>query len=131
MAQRIGVVLATILYVGAGTLHFLKTDAYLGIMPPYIPWHLLMVRLSGICEILGGLGLLIPRTRRTAAWGLVGLLLAVFPANIYMATNPQDTGAESIAPVLLWGRLVLQPLLIWWVLWCTKARIVLAADARR
>jgi uncharacterized membrane protein len=122
MAQAIGAVLAAIFYVAAGALHFIDTDAYLRIMPPYIPRHLFMVRLSGICEILGGLGLLIPRTRRAAAWGLVALLLAVFPANIYMATNPVDAGAASIAPVLRWGRLALQPLLMWWVLWCTKTR---------
>jgi uncharacterized membrane protein len=120
MAQKIGVVLAAIFYVAAGTLHFIKTDAYLRIMPPYIPWHLFMVRFSGVCEILGGLGLLLPQTRRVAAWGLVALLVAVFPANVYMATNPMDAGAASIAPVVRWGRLALQPLLIWWVLWCTK-----------
>jgi uncharacterized membrane protein len=121
MAQRIGVVLAAILYVGAGTLHFIKTDTYLRIMPPYVPWHLFMVRFSGACEILGGLGLLLPQTRRAAAWGLVALLIAVFPANIYMMSNPLESGAGSIPPVVLWARLALQPLLIWWVLWCTKA----------
>ena len=119
-AQRISVVSAAILYVGAGTLHFIKTDAYLRIMPPYVPWHLFVVRFSGVCEILGGLGLLLPQTRRAAAWGLVALLIAVFPANIYMVSNPLEAGAESIAPVLRWGRLALQPLLIWWVLWCAK-----------
>jgi uncharacterized membrane protein len=119
-AQRIGWVIAAIFYVAAGTLHFIKTDAYLRIMPPYIPWHVFMVHASGVCEILGGLGLLIPRTRRAAAWGLVALLIAVLPANIYMATNPLDAGAETIPPALRWGRLALQPLLIWWVLGCTK-----------
>ena len=119
-AQRIGLVVAAIVYVLAGALHFIKTDVYLRIMPPYIPWHLFMVRASGVLEILGGLGLLIPQTRRAAAWGLVALLIAVFPANIYMATNPIDTGAESIAPLFRWGRLALQPLLVWWILWCTK-----------
>jgi uncharacterized membrane protein len=123
IVRKIGLVLAALLYVVAGALHFIETDAYLRIMPPYIPWHLFMVRLSGICEILGGLGLLIPRTRRAAAWGLVALLIAVFPANIYIATNPMDAGAASIAPVLRWGRLALQPLLMWWVLWSTAPRL--------
>jgi uncharacterized membrane protein len=104
-AQSIGVLFAAIFYVTTGTLHFIEPDAYLRIMPPYIPWHVAMVRLSGGCEILGGLGLLIPQTRRMAAWGLVALLIAVFPANLYMATNPLDAGAASIAPVLRWGRL--------------------------
>ena len=119
-AQSIGLLLAAIFYVGAGALHFIKTDAYLRIMPPYIPWHLAMVRISGVFEILGGLGLLVQRTRRAAAWGLVALLIAVFPANVYMATNPIEAGAASIAPILRWGRLPLQALLVWWLLWCTK-----------
>jgi uncharacterized membrane protein len=120
-AQKIAVVLAAIFYIGAGTLHFLKPEPYLRIMPPYLPWHIAMVRVSGAFEILGGLGLLLPETRRAAAWGLVLLLIAVFPANLYMATNPIEAGAASIAPVLRWGRLPLQVLLIWWVLWCTRS----------
>jgi uncharacterized membrane protein len=124
-AQRIGVALAAIFYVVAGALHFLKPEPYLRIMPPYIPWHVAMVRVSGGFEILGGLGLLVSATRRAAAWGLVALLIAVFPANIYMATHPIEAGAASIAPVLRWGRLPLQLLLIWWLLWCTKPRFVL------
>jgi uncharacterized membrane protein len=118
--QRIALVLAAIFYVFAGSLHFTRPEFYLRIMPPYIPWHMAMVRISGFFEILGGLGLLIPKTRRAAAWGLIALLIAVFPANLYMATNPVETGAASLAPVLRWGRLPLQLLLMWWVLWCTR-----------
>jgi uncharacterized membrane protein len=118
--RKIGLALAAVLYVVAGALHFVQTDAYLEIMPPYIPWHLAMVRISGVCEILGGLGLLLPQTRRAAAWGLITLLIAVFPANVYMATNPIEAGAASIAPLLRWGRLPLQVVLGWWLLWCTK-----------
>jgi uncharacterized membrane protein len=122
VAQRVGLVLAAIFYVGAGSLHFLRPEPYLKIMPPYVPWHLAMVRISGFFEIVGGLGLLIPPTRRAAAWGLIALLIAVFPANFYMATNPIEAGAVSIAPILRWGRLPLQLLLMWWVLWSTRAR---------
>jgi uncharacterized membrane protein len=121
--QRIGLVSAALFYIVAGTLHFLKPGAYLKIMPPYIPWHGVMVSASGVFEILGGMGLLIPQVRRAAAWGLVALLIAVFPANIYMATNPVEAGAASIAPVLRWGRLPLQLLLIWWVLCYTRPRL--------
>jgi uncharacterized membrane protein len=121
-AQKIGLVSAAIFYAAAGSLHFIKPDAYLKVMPPYIPWHVAMVRLSGGFEILGGLGLLVPHRRRTAAWGLVGLLIAVLPANVYMATNPIDAGAGLIAPALLWARLPLQLLLAWWLLWCTRPR---------
>lgn len=122
-AQRIALVCAAIFYVVAGSLHFIKPDAYLKIMPPYIPRHVAMVGLSGVFEILGGLGLLIPQTRRVAAWGLVALLIAVFPANVYVATNPIESGAASIAPVLRWGRLLVQLLLVWWLLWCTRPRL--------
>jgi len=102
----------------------------LRIVPPYIPWHLLMVRVSGFFEIVGGFGLLVPRTRRPAAWGLVALLVAVFPANIYMATNPIEAGAASIAPILRWARLPLQVLLIWWLLWCTRLRLVVGSGTK-
>jgi len=124
-AQTVGLAFAAVFYVFAGTLHFLKPAPYLRIVPPYIPWHLPMVLISGAFEILGGVGLLVPQARRNAAWGLVALLIAVFPANIYMATNPIDAGAASIAPVLRWGRLPLQLLLVWWLLWCTRPRAVL------
>jgi uncharacterized membrane protein len=112
---KIGRLLAAILFIGAGSLHFLKTRIYLQIMPPYIPWHLAMVYISGGFEILGGAGLLFAQTRRFAAWGLVALLIAVFPANLYMATD-----MPSVPAVIRWGRLPIQLLLIWWVLWCTK-----------
>ena len=121
-AQTIGLALAALLYVAAGTLHFVIPGAYLRIMPPYIPWQAPLVFITGGCEILGGLGLLVPQVRRYAAWGLIVLLIAVFPANIYMATNPVEAGAASIAPILRWGRLPLQLLLIWWLVWCTRQR---------
>ena len=122
--QRIAVVVAAVFYIVAGSLHFIKPAPYLRIMPPYITWHAAMVRISGAFEILGGLGLLVPATRRAAAWGLVAVLIAVFPANIYMAVHPVEAGAAGIAPVLRWGRLPLQGLLIWWLLWCTRPRYV-------
>ena len=124
-AQTVGLIFAAVFYFAAGTLHFLKPQPYLKIMPPYIPWHLPMVLITGTFEILGGVGLLVPLARRNAAWGLIALLIAVFPANIYMATNPIEAGAASIAPVLRWGRLPLQLLLVWWLLWCTRPRAVL------
>jgi len=114
------VVLAAIFYVVAGALHFLKPEPYLRIMPPYIPWHATMVRASGVFEILGGLGLLVSETRKASSWGLIALLVAVVPANIYMATHPIDAGAVAIAPVLRWGRLPLQVFLALWLLWCTR-----------
>lgn len=116
--QKVFLVVAAIFYTFAGTLHFLRPAMYLKIMPPYVPWHLAMVYVSGAAEILGGIGLLVTPVRRSAALGLVALLIAVFPANLYMATNPVEAGASGLPPAALWGRLLLQPVLIWWVLWC-------------
>jgi uncharacterized membrane protein len=118
--QRIAVALAAIFYVVAGSLHFIKPGPYLRIVPPYIPWHGAMVQVSGAFEIVGGLGLLVSETRKAASWGLIALLIAVFPANIYMATHPIEAGALAIAPVLRWGRLPLQVFLVLWLLWCTR-----------
>jgi uncharacterized membrane protein len=120
--QRIAVALASVFYIGAGILHFTKTEFYLKIVPPYIPWHPAMVYISGVCEIAGGVGLLVPTLRRAAAWGLVALLIAVFPANVFMATDPLAAGAQSIPPAIAWGRLPLQLVFIWWVLWATRER---------
>lgn len=121
--QKVFLVIAAIFYTFAGTLHFLRPAMYMKIMPPYVPWHLAMVYVSGAAEILGGIGLLVTPMRRSAALGLVALLIAVFPANLYMATNPVEAGASALPTAALWGRLLLQPLLIWWVLWCTRARL--------
>ncbi|QJW91574.1 DoxX family protein [Spirosoma taeanense] len=98
-------------YVAAGINHFVSPRFYLAIMPPYIPAHNLMVVLSGVAEIGLGLGLLFPATRSLSAWGLILLLIAVFPANIYMATADQFA---AISPWIRWGRLPVQGLLIWW-----------------
>jgi len=112
--QKVFLIVAAIFYIFAGTMHFVRPDFYLRIMPPYIPWHVAMVDISGVAEFAGGVGLLIPSLRRAAAWGLVALLIAVFPANIYAATSP------GLFSWLAWARLPIQPVLIWWVLACTK-----------
>jgi uncharacterized membrane protein len=118
--KRVLLVLASVSFLFSGILHFAKTSLYLKIMPPYVPWRLGMVRISGVCEVLGALGLLLPATRRLAAWGLVALLVAVFPANLYMATNPVETDTAGISATIRWGRLPLQLVFIVWVLWCSK-----------
>jgi uncharacterized membrane protein len=106
-----GLYLQSIVYIIAGIAHLVKPRPFLSIMPPYVPAHQLMVGLSGIAEILLGIGLLIPATRSWAAWGLILLLIAVFPANIYMATADKFV---QIPALIRWGRLPLQGLLIWW-----------------
>ena len=110
-----------IVFVLAGINHFLNPDFYLKIMPPYLPWHLFLVYLSGVFEIILGALLLIPKFSRLAAWGLIALLIAVFPANIYMAMNTELF--PELNPLLIWVRLPLQFLLIVWAFWFTKSAV--------
>lgn len=114
--RRLSRWLLGVAFIGAGINHFLNSEFYTAIMPPYIPYHLKIVYLSGILEILGGLGILVPKTQQWAGYGLIALLLAVFPANIYMAMNSELF--KNIAPAwALYLRLPLQFILIAWVYW--------------
>ena len=106
-----------IAFIAAGVYHFVRPDFYTNIMPPYLPWHLELVYVSGAAEALLGVMVLIPKTRWLGAWGLIPLLIAVFPANIHMALNPQDY--PDIPVVVLWLRLPLQFVLIAWAYWFT------------
>jgi uncharacterized membrane protein len=109
-----------ILYMGAGVMHFVATHAYERIMPAYLPAHLELVLLSGAAEIAGGFGVVLPATRRAAAWGIVCLLISVMPANVWMAQHPELT--PGVPVWLLWLRLPLQLPLIWWALQYTKCK---------
>ncbi|HAS41129.1 MAG TPA: DoxX family protein [Microscillaceae bacterium] len=104
-----------VLYILAGINHFVQPKFYMKIMPPYIPAHKLMVDLSGVAEVLLGIGLFFPQTRSWAAIGLIALLIAVLPANIYMLTERLANRRFRKIPVaFLWFRLPLQALLIYW-----------------
>jgi uncharacterized membrane protein len=120
--QKILLYLAAIFYVFAGWMHFRQPDTYLKIVPPQLPWRMAAVYISGAAEMAGGFALLVPVLRRAAAWGLVALLIAVFPANVYMAASNVQVTSGTIPQFLLWLRLPLQGVLIWWVLWCSQAR---------
>jgi uncharacterized membrane protein len=111
-------VLLAVFFVGAGINHFLRTGFYLRMMPPYVPFHLAMVQTSGVAEIVLAVLLLLPRTAAAAAWGLIVLLVAVFPANVQMALHP-DTFPE-FQPAALWLRLPLQAVMIAWAYWYTR-----------
>ena len=106
------------LYVIAGAGHFIVTRVYMRIMPDYLPAHRELVLLSGAAEIAGGIGLLIPQTRRTAAWGIAIYLIAVFPANFWMVQHPNRY--PGIPLWAMWLRLPLQLPLIWWAWQYTK-----------
>jgi uncharacterized membrane protein len=107
------------LYVVAGVAHFLAPRTYAQVVPPGFPRPLALVFLSGAAEVALGLGVIHPRTRRLSAWGIVALLVAVFPANVYMATG--DVALDGVPAwaadppdAALWARLPLQAVLVCW-----------------
>lgn len=110
--------LLAVFFVVAGFNHFISPDFYLKIMPPYLPWHLPLIYLSGVFETALGILLLLPKFTRIAAWGMIALLIAVFPANIHMAIHP-ELFPEYRAGAL-WLRLPLQLLMIAWAYWYTR-----------
>ncbi|GAC1355500.1 MAG: hypothetical protein NVS4B8_09520 [Herpetosiphon sp.] len=118
--RAFAVVVLAVLMIGTGVLHLVMPLPFAAIVPAYLPAHLLIVYISGVAEIMGGAGLLVPATRSAAAWGLILLYIAVFPANIDMAIHNTPLGGNHY-PVLLWLRLPFQILLIAWAWWCGKA----------
>ncbi len=105
------------LMVATGTLHFVYPHFYTKIMPGYLPWHVELVYLSGFIEIALGLLLLVPRFSRLAAWGIIALLIAVFPANIHVYQHQELVPAPPILHLL---RLVLQAVFIIWAYWLAR-----------
>ena len=103
------------LFVVAGVLHFVIPKFYLAIMPAWLPSPLMLVYVSGVLEMAGAIGLLLPATRTLAAVGLILLLAAVFPANVEMLRLASARGASPLFITACWIRLPLQPLLMWWV----------------
>ena len=108
-------------YLMIGVNHFLDPAFFLKIMPPYLPWHLELVYLSGAFEIILGLSLMISKLRTYAAWGIIFLLIAVYPANIYLAFNEAPQKALEISPFLAsWVRLPIQFILLGFAYWHSK-----------
>lgn len=115
------ILLMSIFYVRIGVHHFLDPEYFLNIMPPFLPYHLELVYISGFFEILFGILLMFQNTRAFAGKGLIILLIAVFPANIYLA---QTNGAAlGISPLIAWGRLPFQFVFIGLAYWHTKEQI--------
>jgi uncharacterized membrane protein len=108
--------------VASGIGHFAITDAYVAMVPASFPAPRLLVWLSGVAELAGGIGLVLPwlSLRRAAAIGIIALLLAIFPANINMAVNHISPPGMHISPTALWARLPLQALFIAWAWWLAR-----------
>jgi uncharacterized membrane protein len=116
--KRIALLLLAAAFVYAGVSHFTGPEFFVAIVPPYLPAPLLLVYLSGVAEVAGGVGVLIPQLRRLASWGLLALLVAVYPANIHMALHPELF--PQMTPTALYVRLPIQFVFAAWVWWATK-----------
>jgi len=110
--------LLAVAFAASGALHFLRPRMYEEIVPDYLPAHHEIVLASGAAEIAGAVMVVFPRTRRLGGLWIAATLVAVFPANVDMALNPDRY--ESLPTALLWARLPLQGLLIWWALRATR-----------
>lgn len=110
-------ILLAVFFIAAGVNHFISPGLYLPMMPDYLPWHLGLIYASGLAEIAGGIGICVPQWRRASGWGLIALLIAIFPANLHMALNDIPLNGKHLPPWALWSRLPVQLLMIAWVHW--------------
>lgn len=117
-ALRIPLLIIASFFLVGGIAHFISAEFFVAIMPAYLPWHYELVIISGVFEILGALGLLIPKTRLIAAYGLMALCVAVFPANLNMALHPENFA--NVPVLALYLRLPLQAVIIWFIWWSVK-----------
>lgn len=120
MRKDIARIVLGVLFILASRLHFTHVDAELKIIPAFLPWRRQALYITGLFEFIGGVGLFVPRFKRTAAWGLVALLIAVFPANVYHAVKNIRLGGMLNLRLYQWARLPFQGVFIYWVLWSTS-----------
>jgi uncharacterized membrane protein len=109
-------------FVIAGVLHFLSPRTYKKIMPPWVPAPEAMVYASGVAEIAGGVGMMVPARRRLAGWWLIATMVGVFPANLHMAMNAEAYPAVPGGAVSLWARLPFQGVFVAWILHGMRGR---------
>ena len=117
-SQRAGLGFVFLWFLFGGVGHFVATDFFVSIVPPYIPWPRAAVYVSGVFELLGAIGILFARWRSLAGWGLTLLIVCVTPANLYMWQHPDLF--PDFPPALLTLRMVIQVLLIACVIWSTR-----------
>lgn len=120
IAKSILIIISSIFYTIVGIKHFINPEFFLAIVPPYLPYHLELVYISGFFEILFGIMILFPRYRFYGSIGLILLLLAVFPANIYLAQSKEAQVAIGASQQIATWRLPIQGLLIFVAYWIRK-----------
>ena len=116
--KLLSIITMGLFYISVGVNHFTDPYWFLQIVPPYLPYKIELVYISGLLEVILGLMLLIPKTRFYAGWGLIVLLIAVYPANIYLAQTNGE--AMNTTPLVAWGRLPFQFIFIGLAYWHTK-----------
>ena len=116
--KTLSIIIMTLFYIMAGTNHFINPDWYVRIVPPILPFKTVIVYISGILEIILGTLLIFPKTRFIAGWGLILLLVAVYPANIYIALTNGEV--MDTTPLIAWGRLPFQFVFIGLAYWHSK-----------
>lgn len=122
--------IAALIFLAAGIGHFLARDTLARFIPPYLPAAGALVLISGAFEIAGGIGLLVDRFRRWAAWGLSAMLVSFLPANLFMALNPADAGLPEVPEAIFWLRIAVLPLMVWCLFWCTRGNPATRAGFR-
>ena len=120
--RGVGLLAIALVFTSAGVLHFVHPEGFVRIVPHFLPAPRALVFVSGACEVLLGLGILLPRSRAAAGAGLIALLVAVFPANIQMLLDARAAGAAEWWQLALWLRLPLQGLLALWIFRAAIAR---------
>lgn len=113
--------LLAIFFLLAGIAHFTQTAAFVAIVPPALPFKLLIVQITGAVELIFAIGLLVPKWRRVSGWVLAVYCVVVLPANIYMAITGMPLGTIATTMQALWGRVALQVPLIALILWASGA----------
>ncbi len=108
-------------YIAAGINHFRVPAFYIGIIPHYLPYPVILNTLAGICEIAFGLMLIVKPARKIAAWGIVLMLIAFLPVHIAMLGGHTEVNGTPVLPVWAWARLFFQPVLIGWAWWYTRS----------
>ena len=120
LQKSILIIISSIFYTIVGIKHFIEPDYFLSIIPPYLPFHIELVYISGFFEILFGLMILFPKYRYYGSIGLILLLIAIFPANIYLAQSKEAQEAIGASQQIAIWRLPIQGILIWIAYWIRK-----------
>ena len=120
LQKSILIIISSIFYTIVGIKHFIEPDYFLSIIPPYLPFHIELVYISGFFEILFGLMILFPKYRYYGSIGLILLLIAIFPANIYLAQSKEAQEAIGASQQITIWRLPMQGILIWIAYWIRK-----------